>query len=221
MATAMLLHGALESLEQLINPVLMRDAVTRRSLAAMTGDSVRVHCTQPDVAFVVRVSGEGLHLERDHGAETDAGIEGPLNSFLRFMLAGDRREALLFEGALTLRGDTGRVHRLQRILSSLDADLISAVEARFGVMPTALFRAPLSLFSRFKTQVGRSATADWQEYLQHELALLPAQSEQQYFSREILALRRDLERTEARIQLLQRMLNRLETPASDISSDPS
>ncbi len=230
----MLLHGALESAEQLINPLLKRDAAALEQLAAIAGKVVRVRCTQPEIALLIWPSAEGLHFELDSsldsegrasegaeaGLQVDAGVEGSLNDFARFMLAGDRREALLFEGALTLRGDTGLVRKLQQITSSLDLDLASVSEKVIGVVPTALLSAPLAGLARWRAGLGKTAMQDWQEYLQYELALLPPEAEQKGFSDGVLNVRRRVDRLNARVERLQQQIQSLSGEASDLQSDP-
>lgn len=219
----MLLHGALESIEQLITPLLKRDASALAHLAAMSGKVIRVHCTLPSVAVLIWPSALGVHLERDASVWSeqplvaDADVEGSLNDFVRFMLAGDRREALLFEGALTLRGDAGLVRKLQQVISALDLDLAPLVEKRIGVLPTALLTAPLAGFTRWRSGLGKTTMLDWQEYLQHELALLPADAELKGYSDGVLKARRRVDRINARIERLQQQVASLSS-VSSISS---
>ena len=228
--TGMLLHGALESAEQLINPLIKRDAAALKQLAAIAGKVVRVRCTQPEIALLIWPSAQGLHFELDSslgseelaseaGLQVDAGVEGSLNDFARFMLAGDRREALLFEGALTLRGDTGLVRKLQQITSSLDLDLASVSEKVIGVVPTALLSAPLAGLARWRAGLGKTAMQDWQEYLQYELALLPPEAEQKGFSDGVLNVRRRVDRLNARVERLQQQIQSLSGEPSDLQSD--
>ena len=226
--TGMLLHGALESAEQLINPLLKRDAAALEQLAAIAGKVVRVRCTQPEIALLIWPSAQGLHFELDRSSareeieadlEVDAGVEGSLNDFARFMLAGNRREALLFEGALTLRGDTGLVRKLQQITSTLDLDLAAVSEKVIGVVPTALLSAPLSGLARWRDGLGKNAMQDWQEYLQYELALLPPEAEQKGFSDGVLGVRRSVDRLNARVERLQQQVQSLSGESSDLQVD--
>lgn len=233
--TGMLLHGALESAEQLVNPLLKRDAAALEQLAAIAGKVVRVRCTQPEIALLIWPSAQGLHFELDSslgsealasealapeaGLQVDAGVEGSLNDFARFMLAGDRREALLFEGALILRGDTGLVRKLQQITSSLDLDLASVSEKVIGVVPTALLSAPLAGLARWRAGLGKTAMQDWQEYLQYELALLPPEAEQKGFSDGVLNVRRRVDLLNARVERLQQQIQSLSGEPSDLQSD--
>lgn len=227
--TGMLLHGALESAEQLINPLLKRDAAALEQLAAIAGKVVRVRCTQPEIVLLIWPSAQGLHFELDSsldwegrasegaeaGLQVDAGVEGSLNDFARFMLAGDRREALLFEGALTLRGDTGLVRKLQQITSSLDLDLAPVSEKVIGVVPTAILSAPLAGLARWRAGLGKTAMQDWQEYLQYELALLPPETEQKGFSDGVLNVRRRVDRLNARVERLQQQIQSLSVELPD------
>lgn len=231
----MLLHGALESAEQLINPLLRRDASALSQLGRMAGKVIRVRCifsdigTQPESAILIWPSEVGLHLELDASfsadqtaqpLSVDAEVEGSLNDFARFMLAGDRREALLFEGALTLRGDIGLVRKLQQVIAVLDLDLASVSEKLIGVVPTALFSAPLSGFARWRLELGKTAIQDWREYLQHELTLLPAEAEMKAYRSGVLDVRRSVDRLNARIERLQQQLVSL-TKVSSVSAKNS
>ncbi|OOV86126.1 ubiquinone biosynthesis accessory factor UbiJ [Oceanospirillum linum] len=215
-----LLHGALESAEQLINPLLKRDATAIAQLGLMAGKVIRVRCIQPEMAVLIWPSEQGVSFELDNAVDAelsgsdlkvDAEVDGSLNDFVRFMLAGDRREALLFEGALTLRGDAGLVRKLQQMLSALDLDFASASERWIGVVPTAILSTPLTAISRWRLSFGETAKLDWQEYLQYELALLPAGTEQKSFAGDVLSTRRYVDRLSARVERLQQQVQVLST----------
>ncbi len=216
--TGMMLHGALESTEQLINPLLRRDTAALSQLGTMAGKVIRLHCIQPEIATLIWPSEQGVHFELDSsagaelpdtGLEVDAEVEGRLSDFVRFMLAGDRRETLLFEGALTLRGDTGLVRKLQQVVSTLDLDLASFSEKLTGVVPAAVLSAPFTGFARWRPALGRTAMQDWQEYLQYELALLPAEAELKGYSDGVLNARRSMDRLNARVERLKQQIQAL------------
>ncbi|WP_417598700.1 SCP2 sterol-binding domain-containing protein [Oceanospirillum sp.] len=216
--TRILLHGALESAEQLISPLLKRDATARSQLGMMAGKVIRVRCIQPEMAVLIWPSEQGVSFELDNAADAelsgsdlkvDAEVEGRLSDFVRFMLAGDRRETLLFEGALTLRGNTGLVRKLQQVVSTLDLDLASFSEKLIGVVPTAVLSAPFTGFARWCPALSRTAMQDWQEYLQYELALLPAAAELKGYSDGVLNARRSMDRLNARVERLKQQVQAL------------
>jgi ubiquinone biosynthesis protein UbiJ len=213
---SLLVHGLLESAEQLVNPLIKRDASAVFQLGRLSGRVVRLRCTQPEIAVLIWPSGEGLHIERDTSVDFDANeeppqivdaeIEGSLEHFMRFMLASEQREAMLFEGVLTLRGDTGLVRKLQQVIASLDLDIASISEKCIGIVPTAIIGEHLAGLIRWKRSLVYTGALDLQEYLQEEMALLPTKAEQQSVADGILNTRRRIDRLDARVQRLQQQV---------------
>jgi len=219
----MLIHALLEVAEQLINPVLKRDPASLRQLAELDGRVLRIRCFQPDLAVLLWPSSQGIHLEQDQDIDVDAEVRGSREQFVAFLLAGKEQERLLFQGDITLLGDAQLVRRLQGIFTQLDLDWQGLLEKPLGVVPADLLLSPLRQLSQWPKSVLNSSRADWQEYLQEEIALLPGEYEISAQGKGVNQLRQSTDRLEARVQRLQNRIQQLqaEQPSRVTSSVPS
>lgn len=206
----MLNHAILEVAEQLLSPLLKRDPVVLKQLAALDGKVLRVRCLKPDRSFLIWPSSQGLHLETDQDISVDTEIQGTAEQFSRFLLADkEQQERLLFQGELILSGDTGLVRHLQGSVSSLDPDWAGFIERITGTLPVAVIESVSSQLIAIGRQLTASGPADWTEYLQEELRVLPGEYEQSQFSKQVRKLRQSSERLDARLQRLQQQLDQL------------
>jgi len=205
----MLWHGLLEGTEQLLNPLLKRDAATMGQLAALQGRVVRIVCLRLEKTFLLWPSAQGLHLELNQDIEVDAEIQGTQEQYLRFLLQPEQRESLLFQGELTLLGDAQLVRKLQDMLMALDVDWQGALEGPLGTVPTSFLAASLNHFSRFHRAAFSTVGEDWREYLQEELTILPGAYELDQYRMQVRSLSQSTDRLQARIERLQSQLQNL------------
>lgn len=216
----MLWHGVLEFAQVTINGLIAQDVGAQAQLQQLQGKVLRIRCTEPAFSCLVWPSVQGLSLEKECWDESipaldvDAEICGTSAQFRRFMLAGVEQERLLFQGQLQLSGDTQLVQRLQTILKTIDLDWSRLLESSLGTVPTALLLAPLKALQTWRQQALGTSQADWQEYLQYELSVLPSRHELHYYCNNINGLRQSTERLEARVQRLQSQLESLRTQDS-------
>lgn len=211
----MLNHAILEVAEQLLSPLLKRDPVVLKQLAALDGKVLRVRCLKPDRSFLIWPSSQGLHLETDQDISVDTEIQGTAEQFSRFLLADkEQQERLLFQGELILSGDTGLVRQLQVSASSLDPDWAGFIERITGTLPVAVIEGVSSQLIAIGRQLTASGPADWAEYLQEELRVLPGEYEQSQFSEQVRKLRQSSERLDARLQRLQQQLDQLNSQSA-------
>lgn len=213
-------HAALEATQLVVNGLIAQDAGAQAQLQALQGKVLRVRCLDPQLSCLVWPSSQGLALEKEafsaegDGSPVDAEVCGTAAQFRRFMLAGEEQERLLFQGELQLSGETQLIQRLQGILKQMDLDWPRVLEAGFGTVPTAVLLSPMKALQTWHQQARRSRQADWQEYLQYELSVLPSRHESTDRHRQINAVRQSTERLEARIQRLQSQLESLRTQDS-------
>lgn len=206
----MLIHAMLETAEQSLNALVARDPASLNKLKRLDGNVIRVRCIRPEQSFLVWVSAQGFHLETDQAINADAQVEGTSEQFIRFLLSDKaQQERSLFQGELILSGDTALVQRLQALLMDLDPDWAGLFESLGGTLPVAVFSQLFDHLQGAGRALTGSVRADWQEYLQEEIRLLPGEYELKAFSGQIRTLRRDSDRLSARLQRLKQQADHL------------
>jgi ubiquinone biosynthesis accessory factor UbiJ len=188
------------TLEQLVNRGLPRSPRARALCAQLAGRSLGIEI--PGLTRLrVTSNGVTLVISRDT-APADATVSGGVLALWR--LAGDSPQALAQRGAVTLSGDAGVAEQFGELgrllrpdpeeeLALLTGDVAAHRLARLG-------RAAL----RLPRRAARTALMNLAEYLGHERGDLVPRREGEQFLRGVDTLREDVDRLQARLELLAR-----------------
>ncbi len=196
--------NALEAALRPITNVLNRNiqAITPARDLCMTLDgtvvAVRVRDTALAAYFIVHE--DLLELTTDSEDEPDVIISGSLVTLAR--MAGQSGESAIRDGSLDLSGDAETAHDFQRLLGLAKPDFEEELSGVVGDI--AAHR--LGSFARSLGRWGREARstmgANIREYLQEESRETPSRYEVDRFTKDVSTLRDDVERIEARLNLL-------------------
>ncbi len=172
--------------EQIVAKVIQRDGVTVRSLSELEGRVIGVRSTLPEVEVFIRLSSKPEVLAVWEG-EPELAVTGSAPSLLRFMTA-ECPVSQLEQYGVTAEGDTGLLNTLSLILRDADFDWEGwLAESTGGVLAHTLG----SLFRQKKNtlnNVSHSVADNFPEYLQEELAVLPAPGALTGFTADLEAL---------------------------------
>jgi len=191
-----------ETLGQLLNRGLPRSGRARELAAELAGRSLALEVR----GFgAVRLESDGSTLAVTAGdapAVADAGLSvGPLGLLA---LAGEGAQAAVRRGEASMSGDAEIAGKFRELLTLLRPDPEEELSLVLGDVPAhqlaRLVRGALAWSARAADSAWRS-TAD---YLAHERADLVPRHEGEQFLRGVEALREDLDRLAARIELLAR-----------------
>ena len=195
---------ALEAALRPITNVLNRNirAITPARDLCMTLDgtvvAIRVRDTALAAYFIVHEDLLELTTESVH--DPDVIISGSLVTLAR--MAGQSGESAIRDGSLDLSGDAETAHDFQRLLDLAKPDFEEELSGVVGDI--AAHR--LGSFARSLAQWGREARstmgANIREYLQEESRETPSRYEVDRFAKDVSTLRDDVERIEARLNLL-------------------
>jgi ubiquinone biosynthesis protein UbiJ len=188
------------TLENVLNRGLPRSPRARQLCAELAGRKVAI-----EVPGVVRVlvesTGSALSVTRSDAA-ADAEISGGVLGLLT--LAGDSPDAVLQRRGVDMRGDTEVAGRFREIARLLQPDLEEELSLVVGDVPGH----QLGNMARAASTWGRHAIGTTVrnvfEYLAHESGDLVSRNEGEQFLRGVDALREDVDRLEARLNLLTR-----------------
>ncbi len=202
MTTATTLAAALESA---LNAYLKRVPDVARRTALLQGKAIAVSITgTPLTLYFLPVAGAVQVLSHYEG-DIDTHLRGSPLGFAR--LAVDRREDALFQGSVSIDGDTDIGQQFQELLAGADWDWEEQLSRITGDVVANqvgnLGRQAKQLFDESRATLAQ----DLGEYLQEEARLLPTRIETEYFLSDVDHLRDDVSRLEARVARLLRLVD--------------
>lgn len=203
--------------ELAINKALARDPLAQRSLTKLSGQSLLLRLTFPELSIGVSFSAEGITLVSEASlTQPSCEIEGAPSDLLALLL--DPQQA--FENRVQLKGDTQLATRLRELAQQLDLDWGGLLGDCIGDPAAQLL---LNLISR-----GRSVASEASEYLfddlnnwlHEELRVQPCRAELDDCYDQVDQLRLDTDRLRARIERLEQAADSVQAQ-TEVSSDNS
>jgi ubiquinone biosynthesis protein UbiJ len=187
------------TLEKVLNRGLPRSPRARELCGELAGKSLGVE-VRGLTRILVRSSGPALHCATDPAAVADADLSGSAISLLS--LAGQSPEAALQKGSVEIRGDAEVARKYRELGRLLIPDMEEELSLAIGDVPAH----QLGRFARAAFNWGRETAAtaaqNVAEYFAHERADLVPRAEADQFSAGVDRIREDVDRLEARINLL-------------------
>ena len=190
----------LSAIENVLNRGLPRSPRARALCQELAGRKLAVEV--PEVArVVVESTGDYLRVSRSD-APADAEITG--GPFGLLALSGATPQAVLQRRGVEIQGDAAIAERFRELGRLLRPDLEEALARVIGDVPGH----QIGHFTRLAFSWGRRAAAttleNVAEYLAHERRDLVPRNEGDQFLRGVDTLREDVDRLEARLDLLTR-----------------
>ncbi|PVY75984.1 ubiquinone biosynthesis protein UbiJ [Tamilnaduibacter salinus] len=189
----------LSAAETALNRALALDPAGRRALLAALSGPVTVTVNTIGITVTLTRSGDRIGVGSQPAEDASLTLSGGPMAFVTLALGDD---AVFSDGRLTVDGDVGQAHALQRALLQLDPDWEAALAERIGELPAHFLGQRVRSALRWQRQAMASITASLEEYLHEETRALPGRRELSATFEDIdqMALRTD--RLEARIQRL-------------------
>jgi ubiquinone biosynthesis accessory factor UbiJ len=189
----------LTGVANVLNRGLPRSPRARQLCRELAGSRLGVE-VRGMTRIVVHSSGEVLHCTRDAAGAADADVTGSAMGLLA--LAGLSPESALQKGAVEIRGDADIARKYRELARLLMPDLEEELSLAVGdVAAHQLGRLARSVFG-WSRQAAATAVRNVAEYLAHERADLVPRAEAEQFTSGVDRLREDVDRLEARINLL-------------------
>jgi ubiquinone biosynthesis protein UbiJ len=185
-------------IENVLNRGLPRSPRARELCSQLAGSSLAVE-VRGVTRLLVRSNGVTLQVTQDAVA-ADAEVSGSALNLLA--LAGPSAEAALQKGAVEIRGDTDIARKYRELARLLAPDLEEELSLAIGDVPAhQLGRLARAVFG-WSRSTAVTAVRNVAEYLAHERADLVPRAEAEQFTGGVDRLRSDVDRLEARINLL-------------------
>jgi len=186
------------TLENVLNRGLPRSPRAQQLCAELTGRSVAVEVREI-TRLLLESTGSTLRITRGD-ASADAEIVG--GPFGLLALGGERPEAVVQRGDVEIRGDAELAQKFRELVLLLRPDLEEELSGVVGDIPAHQI-GRFARMARGWTHRAASTTAqNFAEYLAHERQHLVPRNEGEQFLRGVDAVREDVDRLEARVDLL-------------------
>ena len=192
------------TIANLLNRGLPRSPRAQQLCAQLKGRSVAIEI---GVLTRLRVASNGATLEVTSGdAAADATIAGGPLALLA--LSGEAPEGVVQRGAVTIRGDAQLAQQFRELASLLRPDVEEDLSQVLGDVPAHHLGRLARLTAGWTRKAATTTLTNLAEYLGHERADLVPRNEGEQFLRGVDSVREDLERLEARFEILARERHR-------------
>jgi len=189
------------TIENVLNRGLPRSPRARQLCRELQGHRVAVDVTG-FMRLVVESTGETLQLTRDASAIAEAEIVGAPLSLLA--LAGESPEAVIQRGDVQMRGDLELAQKFRELALLLRPDIEEEVSKVLGDVPAHhLGRVARAAFG-WTRNAASTSVRNVAEYFAHERQHLVPRAEADQLLKGVDTLRENVDRLEARIDLLTR-----------------
>lgn len=200
----------LASAETLVNGLLAHDPASPSRLSQLAGQRISLRLERPTLAALVHFDTHGITLLAQHDpdeADSDVVVELDAET-LGALLGGERVEALMFAGRLSVRGRTHVLERASQLLSDLEIDWEAELAHWLGDMPAHSLSQGLRRLNRFGLRTRGELRRDVHEYLTEEARLLPSRTQWDIAREHLTQLSLTTDRLEARLDRLVREIER-------------
>jgi ubiquinone biosynthesis protein UbiJ len=189
------------TIENVLNRGLPRSPRARQLCRELQGHRVGVDVSG-FTRLVVESTGETLQISRDASAAAEAEISGGPLSLLA--LAGESPEAVLQRGDVQIRGDVELAQKFRELALLLRPDIEEEVSKVLGDVPAHhLGRVARAAFG-WTRNAASTSVQNVAEYFAHERQHLVPRAEADQLLKGVDTLRENVDRLQARIELLTR-----------------
>lgn len=203
MSLALLQSALLLPLELAVNQVLALDPASRAQLAVLAGNTLGIELNKPEFRVFISVHPDKLSLSPRHEGVATATLIGSPAALAGLLL---RRQPLttLQASGVELRGSTGFVQALQKLLLQLHIDWEFHLGRMIGDVPTQVAADSVRAAGDYLQRTAQRVREDISGFMLEEGRLLPATAEQERFAEDIQTLTLRIDRAAARVALLER-----------------
>lgn len=188
------------AIETALNRYIKRDPQALQRCTALEGKVIGIAITGLDLKLYFLPHSQGIDVLGHYEGDVDTLLSGSPLGFARLSLG--RQEDALFEGAVTIQGDTETGQEFQDILARSDWDWEEQLSHVTGDVVAHQAGNLARRVRRYFDESRDTLQQNVSEYLQEEARLLPSRIEVDYFLESVDDLRGDTDRLAARVQRL-------------------
>lgn len=202
----------LAGMEKTLNALLARDPAAPMRLRRLTGKRILVRVESPPLTLAIHFHAQGLDLIRQPEAAEEAfdAIVELDSDTLSALISGASAEQLMFQGKLSVRGQTALLEAARELLLDLDLDWEGELACWVGDQPAHTLAEGLRSLGNWGIRTQRELRADIAEYVFEEARLLPGRHQLEILRDHLTEIEVATDRIEARLERLRRRLESVE-----------
>ena len=204
-----LLIPLLAAMETGLNQLFAMDPETFERLKRFQGRIIAFHITDIEQTFYFFPDQQGIQIVSHYEGDADTVISGSMMAFARMAMADEKtKTTAVFKGDISITGDIALGQHFQSLFKQLEIDWEEHVSHITGdVIAHSLGNAARG-FLDWGKDAFNSLTMDVSEYIQYEARDVASGPEINHFNAQIDQLRSDVDRAEARVNRLSKIISK-------------
>ena len=200
---------SIQWLEAMVNRYLSLDPEVTEKLAELEGRVIAVEITGVDKTLYFLPHQAGMDVVEEYDATVDTTLKGSPIALLKMSMSKDVAP-LMLKGEVEIEGDVRLGRNFKKILSEMDIDWEEYVARIIGDVPAQHLAKLTKKIISWGRQSTNDIALDMSEYLQEESRDLVSKPELEKFYQDVDALRNQLDRFQARLEILKTQQRREE-----------
>lgn len=188
-------------LESVINRYLALDPEVLAKFGALNGKVIKLEMTGVNKQFYLFPADNGIQVTEEYDGEADTTLSGSPIALLKMGVVSNTAN-LLLKGEVEIRGDTRLGHKFKQIFSQMDIDWSEPLADLMGDELAYQVQKSGKTFIDWGKETVKSFSMNVSEYLQEESRDVLTDTELEIFNNKVDQLREDVDRLQARINLL-------------------
>ena len=188
-------------IEAAINRYLALDPEMLDKLGQFNGKVIKLEMTGINKELYMLPNSRGIQILTEHEGSADTVLRGSPVSLFKMGLVSNAAN-LLLKGEIEITGDTRLGHQFKNVFSQMDIDWSEPLANLLGDSLAYQIQQSASKFTDWGKQTVKSVSTSFSEYLQEESRDVVTETELNIFNEAVDQLRNDVERMQARINLL-------------------
>jgi ubiquinone biosynthesis accessory factor UbiJ len=188
-------------LESVINRYLALDPEMLGKLAEFSGKVIKLEMTGINKTLYMLPNEAGIQVLAEYDGDADTVLRGTPISLFKMGLVSNAAN-LLLKGEIEISGDTRLGHQFKNVFSQMDIDWSEPLAGLVGDGLAYQLQQTGSKLGRWGKQSVRSVSASFSEYLQEESRDVVTETELEIFNEDVDRLRNDVDRLQAKTDLI-------------------
>ena len=188
-------------LESVINRYLALDPEMLGKLAEFNGKVIKLEMTGINKTLYMLPNEGGIQVLAEYDGDADTVLRGTPISLFKMGLVSNAAN-LLLKGEIEISGDTRLGHQFKNVFSQMDIDWSEPLAGLVGDSLAYQLQQTGSKLGRWGKQSVKSVSSSFSEYLQEESRDVVTETELEIFNEGVDRLRNDVDRLQAKIDLI-------------------
>ncbi len=188
--------------QTVINRLLLLDPESHASASELEGKVFKVEVKGPGIEIYLMFLHDGVELSRFYDDEPDVVLSGSVFALLSLLRNSDS----LFDGTVSVAGDTSSARKLKQIMDEMDVDWEEQLSGVVGDTASHQFFRVASGFRQLFEQGTERLRSETADFLRGPAGVAVNEEEVRDFCQSVDTIRNDVDRMEARIASLEKTL---------------